>query len=711
MKTSRAWGLLLFGLAHITALGQSPASARWPADSARAWYSRQPWIVGCNFIPSTAINQLEMWQAETFDPAAIDRELGWARTIGFNAVRVFLHVVPWESDSAGFFARVDRYLSIAQRHGIRTMFVLFDDCWNEDPLAGPQPRPKPGVHNSGWMQCPGKRRLYDSTSYPRLLDYTRSVVARYATEPGVLMWDLYNEPGNSGYGLASLSLLRRAVETARGVGPSQPITVGTWMPSEKDFAVLNEYQASISDVVTFHSYADSGATAAQIRELRKLGRPLICTEYMARTRNSRFASHLPMFKSERVGAISWGLVSGKSNTIFPWGSPEGSPEPLEWFHDIFRGDGTPYRTEETNMIRHHTDRPAIAVRPFGTLPDGRNVSVFTLRAANGMEAGILDHGGTLVFLSAPDRRGAFDDVVLGFDDLNPYVVNRSYFGGLVGRYGNRIAGAQFTLDGTTYALAANDGPNHLHGGINGFHRALWNARPLETPDGPSLLLTRTSPDGEEGYPGTLNVTVTYTLTHDGDLRIEYEASSDRTTVVNLTHHAYFNLAGPGRSPIVDHRLQINADAFTPVDRTLIPTGEIRPVEGTPFDFRTPTTIGRRIADDDEQLRFGRGYDHNWVLRARRDASSERTLAARVSEPSSGRVMEVWTTEPGLQFYSGNFLDGSEIGKGATPYRHRTGFCLETQHFPDTPNQPSFPSVTLQPGVRFVSSTVYRFTHE
>jgi hypothetical protein len=327
---------------------------RWDTERANAWYQRQPWLVGCNFIPSTAINQLEMWQTETFDSVTIDRELGWAQGIGFNSVRVFLHVIPWNSDSAGFFSCVDKYLAVASRHNIRTMFVLFDDCWNSDPKPGTQPGPKPGVHNSGWMQCPGEKMLKDSTSYPLLLRYTRSVVSRYSADARVLLWDLYNEPGNSGYELTTLPLLTQVVACTRAVGPSQPISIGTWMPDEGAFKTLNAFQLENSDVITFHSYADSLTTAKQIAALRSTGRPLICTEYMARTRNSRFASHLPLFKSEHVGAINWGFVSGKTNTIFPWGSKPGSPEPAEWFHDIFRADGKAYKDEEVVLIRHIT---------------------------------------------------------------------------------------------------------------------------------------------------------------------------------------------------------------------------------------------------------------------------------------------------------------------------------------------------------------------
>ena len=356
MMNLRRWITLAFLTAALSPplFQQSAASHRWDAEKARAWHARQPWIVGCNFIPSSAINQLEMWQAETFDSVTIDRELGWASSIGFNAVRVFLHVIPWNADSTGLYARIDTYLGIVARHGIRTMFVLFDDCWNNDPQPGLQPAPKPGVHNSGWMQCPGQKMLMDSTAYPLLLRYTRSILSRYSNDKGVFLWDLYNEPGNSGYGIATLPLLTQVMAAARSVGPTQPISLGVWMPDEGPFKALNEFQLANSDIVTFHSYADSLTTARQIRELRSTDRPLICTEYMARQRNSRFATHVPLFKSEDVGAINWGCVSGKTNTIFPWNSKPGSPEPAEWFHDIFHPDGTPYRNEEVALIKRLT---------------------------------------------------------------------------------------------------------------------------------------------------------------------------------------------------------------------------------------------------------------------------------------------------------------------------------------------------------------------
>lgn len=343
--------------------------------------------------------------------------------------------------------------------------------------------------------------------------------------------------------------------------------------------------------------------------------------------------------------------------------------------------------------------------PFGKV-DGKEVFLYTLRNSSGMEARITSYGGIVVSLVVPDRSNRPGDIVLGYDSLSPYVKATPYFGAIVGRYGNRIGKARFTLDGKEYTLNANDGPNTLHGGLKGFDKVVWEPDETTPATQSVLSLSYLSRDGEEGYPGNLKVTVVYTVTDSNELKIEYAASTDRPTVLNLTHHSYFNLAGAGTGDILSHELMLNADRFTPIDSGLIPTGELASVEGTPMDFRTPSAIGARIGAGGDQLRFGRGYDHNWVLNRTGDGLS---LAARVTESTSGRVMEVRTTQPGIQFYSGNFLDGTNIGKVGKAYAYRTGFCLETQHFPDSPNKPSFPSTVLRPGENFTSTTVYRFS--
>ncbi len=347
-------------------------------------------------------------------------------------------------------------------------------------------------------------------------------------------------------------------------------------------------------------------------------------------------------------------------------------------------------------------------KAFGTMATGEAVELFTLRNGKGVVATITSYGGIVVSLTAPDRAGHVADIVLGFDTLDPYLKAHPYFGALVGRYGNRIAKGEFRLDGQVYHLPKNNGENTLHGGNEGFGKKLWSAREIPSQDGAALELRYVSRDGEEGFPGTLSTRVTYTLTEAGELRIDYEATTDKPTVVNLTNHSYFNLAGPGGGDILGHVLRIDADRFTPVVEGLIPTGELRSVAGTPFDFRTRTPIGARIGAEDEQLKLAGGYDHNFVLNGE---AGKLRLVVHVSEPRSGRVLEVLTTEPGVQLYTGNFLDGSLIGKGGQVYKHRSGFCLETQHFPDSPNQAAFPSTVLRPGATFWSTTVYRLSIE
>jgi aldose 1-epimerase len=337
---------------------------------------------------------------------------------------------------------------------------------------------------------------------------------------------------------------------------------------------------------------------------------------------------------------------------------------------------------------------------FGKTREGAPVRIYTLTNKSGVEATITNYGGRVVSLKVPDKKGAMGDVVLGFASLDGYLKENPYFGALIGRYANRIGHAQFTLDGVLYKVPKNDGDNSLHGGLRGFDKVVWTAR--ELPDG-GLELTYLSKDGEEGYPGNCKVTVVYHLTDANELKIDYAASTDKDTVVNLTNHSYFNLKGSG--DILGHLLTLTADHFTPVDAGLIPTSELKPVAGTPFDFRKATAIGARIEQNDEQLKLGKGYDHNWVLNKK---GSELSLAARVEEPSTGRVMEVWTTQPGIQFYTGNFLDGSIKGKGGWVYARRSALCLETQHFPDSPNKPKFPSVVLKPGMDFKSTTIYKF---
>jgi aldose 1-epimerase len=351
-----------------------------------------------------------------------------------------------------------------------------------------------------------------------------------------------------------------------------------------------------------------------------------------------------------------------------------------------------------------TTKPEVKKQDFGRTTEQEPVEIYTLTNANGAEARIMTYGGTVVSLKVPDRNGKLGDVVLGYDSLDGYLKNSPFFGAIIGRYGNRIGKARFSLDGKEYSLPKNDGENTLHGGTKGYDKVVWKASEAKSSDGVALSLSYLSKDGDQGFPGNLSVTVVYTLTNKNELRVEYWATTDKNTVVNLTHHSYFNLAGQGS--ILDHELMIGASRFTPVDSGLIPTGELRPVKGTPMDFTQPTKIGARIDQQYEQLALGRGYDHNWVLN---NNSGKLARAATVYEPTTGRVMEVFTTEPGMQFYSGNFLDGSITGKGGQVYNKRFGFCLETQHFPDSPNKPAFPSTVLKPGQKYHTLTVYKFS--
>ena len=343
---------------------------------------------------------------------------------------------------------------------------------------------------------------------------------------------------------------------------------------------------------------------------------------------------------------------------------------------------------------------------FGKLPDGTPVDVYTLTNKNGVEVKITNYGATLTSVKVPDRTGKIDDVELGYDSIDGYLDKNPHLGAIAGRYANRIAKGEFKLGGKTYTLAKNNGPNHLHGGPNGFFKQLWTATDASGKDGQAVSFKYLSKDGEENYPGNLTATVTYTLTDSNELKINYQATTDKETVLNLTNHAYFNLAGAGNGDILKHQLKINAKQFTPVDKTLIPTGKLENLAGTPMDFSTLTAIGDRIDSTYDQLVIGKGYDHNYVLAT---GGSLTTQAVEAYEPTSGRVMEVFTDQPGVQLYTGNFLDGTITGKGGKPYPRRGGFCLETQHFPDSPNQPSFPTTVLKPGEKYQATTIFKFS--
>jgi galactose mutarotase-like enzyme len=642
--------LMLVLLFPLQAAKTLPAKQSvWIKEKANAWYASQPWLSGCDYIPASAINQVEMWAKDTYDAATIDKELGWAEELGFNTMRVFLSSEVWKDDPAGLKKRMDNFLSICDKHHIRPMFVFFDDCWNEETVKGKQPAPKPGIHNSGWVQDPACSLRADTASlFPVLEKYVKDIVSSFKNDSRILMWDLYNEPGNSRHNINSLPLLKNAFKWARQSNPSQPLSAGIWYFGCPE---LNEFQLANSDVITYHNYSDEKNHELWINFLRMQGRPMICTEYMARRNNSHFENIMPLLKRNNVGAINWGFVSGKTNTIFAWSDPRpNEKEPTVWFHDIYRQDKTPFDPKEVEFIKKMTGKISNVqlMKPenFNEKIDGKQVSLFTLKNRQGMTAQITNYGGRVVSLWVPDRNYDFADVVTGYSSLKGYQQSTEvYFG----------------------------------------------AR-----------------DGEEGYPGNLTVKVVYTLTNDNELKIEYSATTDKPTVINLTHHSFFNLHGFSEGiaqSINSHVLEINASNYTPTDKGLIPTGVIAPVKGTPMDFTKPTSIGERVNDNFPDLINGKGYDHNWVLNKKGDKLTE---AAVVYEPSNGIQMRVVTDQPGLQFYGGNFLNGTEKGKYGEVYTYRTSFAMETQHFPDSPNHANFPSTVLNPGQEYQHLCVYKF---
>ncbi len=712
---------VLFCLLFLTpSFASAEDTQRWSEEASWQWYNSVDWPVGANYVPSTAINQLEMWQAETFDPTTIDRELGWAAGIGMNTMRIFLHDLAWQQDPEGFLDRVDQYLEIADRHSIRTMIVIFDGVWYPYPKVGTQPKPIPGLHNSGWMQSPGRPILEDPSRHDELKPYVQAVLRRFKNDPRVLIWDLFNEPDNpnvNSYGVSgskeeldeaikiqrSAQLLAKTFAWAREINPSQPLTSGAWMGD-----YLNNPNAAqricleSSDVISFHTYAEPQGARRASEAILKLGRPVLCTEYMSRGSHSTFEDVLPILRELNIGAYNWGLVNGKSQTIYPWDSWDKAytTEPQPWFHDVFRRDGTPYAASEVNAIRMLT---------YADEEDFDSIKLYTLKNDIGMTVKVTNYGAIITLIVVPDRHDKLADVALGYHRIEDYInaVDKPYFGAIVGRYGNRIANGEFTLDGETYSsLIQNNMGNHLHGGTIGFDKVVWDAKFDKSKN--RLQLSYLAKDKEEGYPGNLQVTVTYTLSDDNTLIVDYHATTDKATPINLTQHTYFNLQGEGEGTILDHELMLNAKHYTPVDKTLIPTGKMPAVAGTPFDFTISKPIGRDINQTHQQLEFGGGFDHNWVL-DKGGKQGQLTLAAHVYEPTSGRTLEVRTTEPGIQFYCGNFLDGRLRGKSGKPYINRGGFCLETQHYPDSPNQPIFPSTILQPGSEYKTRTTFQFS--
>jgi len=685
----------------------------WSVEKINTWYAAQPWLSGCNYQPATAINQIEMWSNETFDAATIDKELGWAEELGFTTMRVFLSSVVWNKDAVGLKKRIDQFLNISLKHGIKPMFVFFDDCWNSESYYGKQPDPKPGVHNSGWVQDPSVSLRKDTiTLFPKLEKYVKDILTTFRDDNRILMWDLYNEPGNSNHGINSLPLLRNVFKWARQVNPTQPLSVGIWYFGSSE---LNSFQIQNSDIITYHNYADEREHQLWINFLKIQNRPMICTEYMARRNNSRFENIMPLLKRNNIGAINWGFVSGKTNTIFAWDEPRpNEKEPPLWFHDIYRTDKTPFDIKEIEFIKKMTGKTTLVQlvpsENFNKEIDEKKVTLFTLKNRSGMTVQITNYGGRIINCWVPDRNNDFKDVVTGFKSINEYLnANEVYFGALIGRYGNRISNGKFTLNGMDYQLQVNNGVNQLHGGPKGFHNVVWNARQFKSRlNEDALELNYLSQDGDQGYPGDLSVKVIYTLTNNNELKIEYTATTDKPTVVNLTHHSFFNLHGfsDGIAKTINtHILQINGLYYTPTDKGLIPTGEIASVKGTPMDFTTSTPIGKKVNEPFDALANGKGYDHNWILDKHGDNITE---AAVIFEPETGIQLRVITDQPALQFYGGNFFEGKDTGKYGEVYNFRTSFALETQHYPDSPNHTDFPSTVLNPGETYKHVCVYKF---
>lgn len=725
MESIKKYLLLIITFIILNSQVFASVGGVWTKERANRWYENISWLRGCNFIPSTAINPIEMWQAETFDTITIDRELGYAEKLGYNSVRVYFHYIVWKNDAEGFKQRIDKFLSIANSHGISVMPIFFDDVWQKEPKAGKQLDAIPGVHNSQWSTSPGHSMVKDTTSFPLLKNYVKDIMGYFAYDKRIVFWDLYNEAGNGKLKEQSIPLLKAVFRWARQVNPSQPITSGIWFKNKK----INDIILDNSDIITFHNYLKAKKVKKYIQQLKSYGRPLICTEWLRRKVDNNFENLFGYFYQEKVGAYNWGLVSGKTQTIFSWFTTIIKPctrkwnngrEPKVWFHDILRKDGTPYRQNEIIIIKEiSTKADNEAIQPhkilnlkytvrksvFGQTSDGKDVEIYTLTNSKGMILKVMNYGATVVSIIVPDKYKHPIDVALGHDTFSKYLSNNPYLGATVGRYANRIANGTFTLYGTKYKLAVNNGKNHLHGGNKGFDKVLWDAEVVEVNDNVGVCFYYTSKHKEEGYPGELQCAVSYFVRENNEMQILYKASTNSPTPVNLSNHTYFNLLGNGNGDILNHELTIFAYAITPIDETLIPTGELLKVEGTPFDFTSPTKIGERINNDNQQLKFGLGYDHNFVLNKK---EKKLTFAARLYEPTTGIEMELYTTELGLQFYTGNFLDGSIIGKQGKVYKYRSGLCLEPHYFPDSPNKPDFPDCILKPGIPYEQKSIYRF---
>ena len=688
----------------------STKAAPWSLERAQAWGRANPWYCGFNHVPANAINDVEVWQKETFSPEVIRKEFKLAAGLGFNCVRIFLQYKVYEDDPAWFLSAFEKYLSLADEAKLKVMPVLFDDCMFGsalNPTLGKQTEPYPGWYMWGWVPSPGRDMVLDARTHGKLEAFVKDLIGRHRADRRILLWDLYNEPTN-GYvdKDRSIPLVVKCFAWARTVDPEQPLSVALWNDNKK----LNDVLIRENDVFTFHCYHGARETERRIREFSAYGRPLICTEWMSRKDDRpggcTIRDCLGLYKSAGVGCMMWGLVNGKTQVHLPFGSRPGDKVHRgPWKHDIFHSDHTPYDPAENELIRQatrDTSLPAFPSLPFGVTKFGEKATVYLLRGKGGLMMEVTDYGGRVSRLLVPDAKGALADVTIGFDSPKAWEDTDPFFGTIIGRYGNRIWQGRFTLDGKDYQLDCNDVTRdcHLHGGTRGWYTYVWKAEPFARGDDVGIVFTKRFPDGEQGFPGNVDAKVTYTITPDNTWRIEYEATTDRPTPMNLTHHVYFNMNGTG--DVYDQELQIDADSYISVDEKLNPLpGAPKPVAGTPFDFRTFRKIGERINDPDRDLRIDPGYDHNFCLNG--------TGFRKVAEMRGDlRRMEVWTDQPGVQFYSGNLTNPQWTMKDGLRMMPRSHIALETQHYPNTPNRPDYPQATLRPGETYRTVTEYRF---
>lgn len=696
---------------------------RWSEEKVNAWYAEQEWPVGCVFMPSYAGTPVQLWGADYFDADVCDRELGLAEDLGFNVIRLFLADIVWQTDHDGFMERLEKTLALADKHGMRVLVTFYTNGGTiKNPYVGPQPEPTPGIHNPIWMSSPGRDIVNDPSRWDVIERYQKEVMTKYKDDPRVFAWCLYNEPENT-RGFNTLPFLREVFKWAREVNPSQPLTAPVWrlpgIDSGTDMPIV-AFVLENSDVISFHSYADLNVTTRFVNMLLKFNRPLVCSEWMARTKGSTYLNILPLFKKHKVASFSYGLVNGKQQCHLPWNPVDKdgkkipyTEEPPVWFHDIFRPDGTPWDEAECRFIRSMTKdlkrTPRLVGEDYGTLSDGKKAHKYTIVNSKGARLVLSDYGARIISVVMPDRNGVMGDVIVGPDDLKTFedASPERFLGCVIGRYGNRINHASFTLDGKKYELEANENlggvPVQCHGASQGFDRHLWEGTPLREEGRQGVRMHRLSPDGESGFPGNCDCYVTYWLKEDNTVQIDYSATTDKATVVNLSNHSYFNLKGGKGGYVMDHLLTVEADECILNNEQMCPD-KVLPVEGTPFDFRSPHRVDYRLDMPNEQLRIMKGMSACWCIRGY-DGTLRK--ASDLYEPQSGRGVETWTTEPAILTYTGRGFDGSLQGKYG-PVEKYGGMLLETIHFADSPNQERFPSTVLRPGDSYSSSTEWRF---